>query len=83
MPGKVGAPSFVRRLNCFACPQEILQRAVSSEEPRDRNVSSRGQDKTTLKELLDTLKVLQEEPEGLPQPKFYRKEKYAWINEVK
>ncbi|XP_075891171.1 centrosomal protein of 131 kDa isoform X2 [Nelusetta ayraudi] len=63
------------------CSQEILQRAVSSEEPRDRTVSSRGQDKTTLKELLDTLKVLQEEPEGLPQPKFYRKEKYAWINE--
>lgn len=82
-PGKVGAPSFVRRFNCSARPQEILQRAVSSEEPRDRTVSSRGQDKTTLKELLDTLKVLQEEPEGLPQPKFYRKEKYAWINEVK
>lgn len=46
-------------------------------------MSSRVQDKATLKELLDTLKVLQEEPEGLPQPKFYRKEKYAWINEVK
>lgn len=53
------------------------------EEQRDRASSSRGEGKTTLKELLDTLKVLQEEPEGLPEPKFYRKEKYAWINEVK
>lgn len=73
----------MQRFKCSVCPQEILQRAVSAEEERDRASSSRGQGKTTLKELLDTLKVLQEEPEGLPEPKFYRKEKYAWINEVK
>lgn len=42
--------------------------------------SSRPPSKTTLNELLDTLKLLEEEPQRLP--KSYHKEKYAWINEV-
>lgn len=62
--------------------QEILQRSVSVEDQRQGASSSRAQSKTTLNELLDTLKLLEEEPERLSEPKCYHKEKYAWIDEV-
>ncbi|XP_030631202.1 centrosomal protein of 131 kDa [Chanos chanos] len=61
--------------------QDILLRSVSMEEQRQGAPSSRAQSKTTLNELLDTLKLLEEEPERLSEPKSYRKEKYAWIDE--
>uniref|UniRef100_A0A669F485 Centrosomal protein 131 n=1 Tax=Oreochromis niloticus TaxID=8128 RepID=A0A669F485_ORENI len=61
--------------------KEILQRSVSVEDQRQGASSSRAQSKTTLNELLDTLKLLEEEPERLSEPKCYRKEKYAWIDE--
>ncbi|XP_034426069.1 centrosomal protein of 131 kDa isoform X5 [Hippoglossus hippoglossus] len=63
------------------CSQEALQRSVSVEEQRQGALSSRAQSKTTLNELLDTLKLLEDEPERLSEPKCYRKEKYAWIDE--
>ncbi|XP_051530073.1 centrosomal protein of 131 kDa isoform X2 [Myxocyprinus asiaticus] len=63
------------------CSQEILQRSVSMEDQRQRAPSSRAQSKTTLNDLLDTLKLLEEEPERLSEPKSYRKDKYAWIDE--
>ncbi|XP_069579488.1 centrosomal protein of 131 kDa isoform X1 [Brachyistius frenatus] len=63
------------------CSQEILQRSVSVEDQRQGASSSRAPSKTTLNELLDTLKLLEEEPERLSEPKSYRKEKYAWIDE--
>ncbi|XP_049915278.1 centrosomal protein of 131 kDa isoform X2 [Epinephelus moara] len=63
------------------CSQEILQRSVSVEDQRQGALSSRAQSKTTLNELLDTLKLLEEEPERLSEPKCYSKEKYAWIDE--
>ncbi|XP_059181314.1 centrosomal protein of 131 kDa [Centropristis striata] len=63
------------------CSQEILQRSVSVEDQRQGALSSRAQSKTTLNELLDTLKLLEEEPQRLTEPKSYRKEKYAWIDE--
>lgn len=53
------------------------------EDQRHGAFSSRAQSKTTLNELLDTLKLLEEEPERLSEPKCYRKEKYAWIDEVR
>lgn len=62
--------------------QEILQRSVSVEDQRQGALSSRAPSKTTLNELLDTLKLLEEEPERLSEPKSYRKEKYAWIDNV-
>lgn len=53
------------------------------EDQRQGPSSSRAQSKTTLNELLDTLKLLEEEPERLSAaPKCYHKEKYAWIDEV-
>ncbi|XP_008435737.1 centrosomal protein of 131 kDa isoform X2 [Poecilia reticulata] len=61
--------------------QDLLQRSVSVEDQRQGAPSSRPQSKTTLNELLDTLKLLEEEPEKLPEPRRYQKEKYAWIDE--
>uniref|UniRef100_A0A8C9ZPB4 Centrosomal protein 131 n=1 Tax=Sander lucioperca TaxID=283035 RepID=A0A8C9ZPB4_SANLU len=64
-------------------PMSPTDRSVSVEDQRQGALSSRAQSKTTLNELLDTLKLLEEEPERLSEPKCYSKEKYAWIDEVK
>uniref|UniRef100_A0A674F704 Centrosomal protein 131 n=1 Tax=Salmo trutta TaxID=8032 RepID=A0A674F704_SALTR len=58
-----------------------IQRSVSVEDQRQGAPSSRAQSKTTLNDLLDTLKLLEEEPERLSEPKSYHKEKYSWIDE--
>lgn len=63
------------------CSQEILQRSVSVEDQRQGAPSSRAHSKTTLNDLLDSLKLLEEGPERLSEAKSYRKEKYAWIDE--
>uniref|UniRef100_A0AAR2JZF3 Centrosomal protein 131 n=1 Tax=Pygocentrus nattereri TaxID=42514 RepID=A0AAR2JZF3_PYGNA len=68
-----------KKFGCLA--QEILQRSVSVEDQRQGVSSSRAHSKTTLNDLLDSLKLLEEEPEGLSEDKSYRKEKYAWIDE--
>uniref|UniRef100_A0A8D3D2F8 Centrosomal protein 131 n=1 Tax=Scophthalmus maximus TaxID=52904 RepID=A0A8D3D2F8_SCOMX len=70
-------------VNVLSCPllQEALQRSVSAEDQRQAAVSGRAPSKTTLTELLDTLKLLEEEPVRLSEPKCYHKEKYAWIDE--
>lgn len=44
--------------------------------------ASRAQSKVTLNELLDTLKLLEEEPELPPQPKACKEDKYAWVDGV-
>nr|KAF6455314.1 centrosomal protein 131 [Rousettus aegyptiacus] len=41
----------------------------------------RAKSRATLDELLDTLKLLEEEPEPLPRPRAYRKDRYAWTDE--
>uniref|UniRef100_A0A671RRK8 Centrosomal protein of 131 kDa-like n=1 Tax=Sinocyclocheilus anshuiensis TaxID=1608454 RepID=A0A671RRK8_9TELE len=69
------------RLARLTAIQEILQRSVSMEDQRQGASSSRAQSKTTLNDLLDTLKLLEEEPERLSEPKSYRKDKYSWIDE--
>lgn len=43
---------------------------------------SRAQSKVTLNELLDTLRLLEEEPELLPPPKLLKKDRYAWMDGV-
>uniref|UniRef100_A0A8D3BTF6 Centrosomal protein 131 n=1 Tax=Scophthalmus maximus TaxID=52904 RepID=A0A8D3BTF6_SCOMX len=65
-------------VNVLSCPllQEALQRSVSAEDQRQAAVSGRAPSKTTLTELLDTLKLLEEEPVRLSEPKCYHKEKY-------
>ncbi|XP_062330170.1 centrosomal protein of 131 kDa isoform X2 [Osmerus eperlanus] len=62
------------------CSQEILLRSVSVEDQRQGAPSSRAQSKTTLNDLLDTLKLLEEEPERLSEPKSFLKDKYSWID---
>lgn len=44
---------------------------------------SRTQSKVTLNELLDTLRLLEEEPELLPPPKLFKKDRYAWVDGVR
>ncbi|XP_026770567.3 centrosomal protein of 131 kDa isoform X1 [Pangasianodon hypophthalmus] len=63
------------------CSHEILQRSVSVEDQRQGAPSSRAHSKTTLNDLLDSLKLLEEGPERLSEAKSHRKEKYAWIDE--
>ncbi|NXN44186.1 CP131 protein, partial [Rhinoptilus africanus] len=41
---------------------------------------SRAQSRVTLNELLDTLRLLEEEPELLPPPKLFKKDRYAWVD---
>ncbi|EPY84623.1 hypothetical protein CB1_000462004 [Camelus ferus] len=42
----------------------------------------RAKSRATLDDLLDTLKLLEQEPEPLPRPRAYLKDKYAWTDEV-
>ncbi|XP_043819600.1 centrosomal protein of 131 kDa isoform X4 [Dromiciops gliroides] len=62
-------------------PQDIASQEVVCES-LDTVVTagSTPQAKVTLNELLETLKLLEEEPEQLTQPKAYKKEKYSWID---
>ncbi|XP_053151941.1 centrosomal protein of 131 kDa isoform X2 [Hemicordylus capensis] len=61
--------------------QDVSSRKMASEDLETRiTVASRAQSKVTLNELLDTLKLLEEEPELLPQPKACKEDKYAWID---
>lgn len=42
---------------------------------------SKTRARATLDDLLDTLKLLEEEPEPLLHPKAYRQDRYAWMDE--
>ncbi|NXF52886.1 CP131 protein, partial [Oceanites oceanicus] len=65
---------------------EDKQQDVSSREMGGEDLEmmvtavSRTQSKVTLNELLDTLRLLEEEPELLPPPKLFKKDRYAWID---
>ncbi|XP_061562148.1 centrosomal protein of 131 kDa isoform X3 [Phycodurus eques] len=82
-------PPDVCELSCFRavspslsscrgsqCSQELRRRYLSGGEDRSCVAS-----KSTLNDLLDTLKLLEEEPERLTEPKCYNKDKYAWLDE--
>ncbi|XP_061782793.1 centrosomal protein of 131 kDa isoform X2 [Nerophis lumbriciformis] len=80
-------PTDLGELSCFRavspssnrrgsqCSQEPPRTSWSAEEQR-RAASSGVASKSALNDLLDTLKLLEQEPE----PKCYRKEKYAWMD---
>ncbi|XP_037013712.2 centrosomal protein of 131 kDa isoform X2 [Artibeus jamaicensis] len=42
---------------------------------------SRAKCRSALDELLDTLKLLEAEPEPLPRPRAHHKDRYAWVDE--
>uniref|UniRef100_A0A8B9QXW6 Centrosomal protein 131 n=1 Tax=Anas platyrhynchos TaxID=8839 RepID=A0A8B9QXW6_ANAPL len=61
--------------------QDVSSREMGGEDLGTAGTAaSRAQSKVTLTELLDTLRLLEEEPELLPPPKLFKKEKYAWID---
>ncbi|KFO35698.1 centrosomal protein of 131 kDa isoform X2 [Fukomys damarensis] len=67
-------------------PEDTLQgihsQGVASEDAASAApVRSRAKSGVTLDELLDTLQLLEEEPEPLPRPRAYQKNKYTWFNE--
>ncbi|KAG8507520.1 Centrosomal protein of 131 kDa [Galemys pyrenaicus] len=66
-------------------PRQLLEHKpqdVAGEGPELVDAAgARAKSKVTLDELLDTLKLLEEEPEPLPQPRAYQKDKYAWTDD--
>lgn len=68
-------------------PACLLQDAHSQVEAREdlaalASTRSKTRARATLDDLLDTLKLLEEEPEPLLHPKAYRQDRYAWMDEV-
>ncbi|XP_053231476.1 centrosomal protein of 131 kDa isoform X10 [Podarcis raffonei] len=62
-------------------PQDVSSGKMGSEDLETIiTAASRAQSKVTLNELLDTLKLLEEEPELPPQPKACKEDKYAWVD---
>lgn len=60
-----------------ASSQDTAGKGLEALDPARGKAKSRA----TLDELLDTLKLLEQEPEPLPCPRAYHKDKYAWIDE--
>lgn len=60
--------------------QDVILREMPIEEEVAMALSF-AQSKTTLNDVLDTLRLLETEPELLPEPKVYKRDKYAWIDE--
>ncbi|XP_069916271.1 centrosomal protein of 131 kDa isoform X4 [Oryctolagus cuniculus] len=63
-------------------PQDGCGRGVASEALGVLGLTgAEAQPRATLAELLDTLRLLEEEPEPLPRPGAHRKDRYAWADE--
>ncbi|NXE82845.1 CP131 protein, partial [Cochlearius cochlearius] len=61
--------------------QDVSSRETGGEDLETVvTAASRAQSKVTLSELLDTLRLLEEEPELLPPPKVSKKDRYAWMD---
>ncbi|XP_030362283.1 centrosomal protein of 131 kDa isoform X3 [Strigops habroptila] len=61
--------------------QDVSSREMGAEDLETVvTAASRSQSKVTLNELLDTLRLLEEEPELLPPPKLCKKDRYAWMD---
>lgn len=67
-----------------ACPlQDAGSQDVASEDLEVVGpAKGKAQSRATLDELLATLRLLEEEPEPLPNPRAYHKDKYSWTDEV-
>ncbi|XP_028643690.1 centrosomal protein of 131 kDa [Grammomys surdaster] len=75
-------PSPERQQSAENKPQDIH----SQGEPREDlaalgSTRSKTRARGTLDDLLDTLRLLEQEPEPLPHPKAYHKDRYAWSDE--
>ncbi|XP_050175439.1 centrosomal protein of 131 kDa isoform X4 [Myiozetetes cayanensis] len=67
-----GAEDKLQDLSSRETGNEDLETAVTP--------GSRAPSKVTLNELLDTLRLLEEEPELLPPPKLLKKDRHAWMD---
>ncbi|XP_061471748.1 centrosomal protein of 131 kDa isoform X2 [Rhineura floridana] len=88
------AATDIEENSAMACLSAPGQNKLPEEQPQDVSsgkmtnedletiitAASRAQSKVTLNELLDTLKLLEEEPELPPQPRASKEDKYAWID---
>uniref|UniRef100_A0A7N5JQX5 Centrosomal protein 131 n=1 Tax=Ailuropoda melanoleuca TaxID=9646 RepID=A0A7N5JQX5_AILME len=65
------------------CPlQDANSQDVASEDVEVVGpAGARAKPRATLDELLHTLRLLEEEPEPLPCPRAYHKDKYSWTDE--
>lgn len=61
-----------------ASSQDVAGEGLEAVSPAADRAASRA----TLDQLLDTLKLLEEEPEPLPRPRANPRGRYAWIGEV-
>ncbi|XP_034496601.1 centrosomal protein of 131 kDa isoform X2 [Ailuropoda melanoleuca] len=63
-------------------PQDANSQDVASEDVEVVGpAGARAKPRATLDELLHTLRLLEEEPEPLPCPRAYHKDKYSWTDE--
>ncbi|XP_054149043.1 centrosomal protein of 131 kDa isoform X3 [Melozone crissalis] len=61
--------------------QDVSSRETGNEDLETAAAAgSRAPSKVTLNELLDTLRLLEEEPELLPPPKLLKKDRCAWMD---
>ncbi|NWX64414.1 CP131 protein, partial [Promerops cafer] len=61
--------------------QDVSSRETGNEDLETAVApGSRAPSKVTLNELLDTLRLLEEEPELLPPPRLLKKDRYAWMD---
>ncbi|XP_023794628.1 centrosomal protein of 131 kDa isoform X4 [Cyanistes caeruleus] len=61
--------------------QDVSSRETGNEDLETAVAAGSGApSKVTLNELLDTLRLLEEEPELLPPPKLLKKDRYAWMD---
>ncbi|XP_053850528.1 centrosomal protein of 131 kDa isoform X3 [Vidua macroura] len=61
--------------------QDVSSRETGNEDLETAVAAgSRAPSKVTLNELLDTLRLLEEEPELLPPPKLLKKDRHAWMD---
>lgn len=68
-------------------PSSLLQDVHPQDAARQEleelgTTKSKARARATLDELLDTLRLLEEEPEPLPRPKAYHKDRSAWTDEA-
>uniref|UniRef100_UPI0029530BFE centrosomal protein of 131 kDa-like n=1 Tax=Panthera onca TaxID=9690 RepID=UPI0029530BFE len=63
-------------------PQDAGSQDVASKDVEVVGpAKGKAQSRATLDELLATLRLLEEEPEPLPNPRAYHKDKYSWTDE--